>query len=124
VATVMRVVPQLIQSGHVKRAGLGITFFADTLTRRWGVKGVVIRDVVAGSAADRAGLQPSKVDRAGRVSIGDVIIGIDDATIETYDDLYQALDPHEAGDQVTVRVLRDDRETSIKLRLQELSESE
>jgi S1-C subfamily serine protease len=124
VATVMRVVPQLIESGHVKRAGLGITFFADTLTRRWGVKGVVIRDVVAGSAADRAGLRPAHVDRAGRVRFGDVIIGIDDAKIETYDDLYQAMDQHQAGDQVTVRVLRDDRETSIKLRLQELSESD
>jgi S1-C subfamily serine protease len=124
VATVLRVVPQLIETGHVKRAGLGITFFADNLTRRWGVKGVVIRDVIAGSAADRAGLQASEVDRAGRVHIGDVIIGIDDAKIETYDDLYLALDQHQAGDQVTVRVLRDDRETSIKLRLQELAERE
>jgi S1-C subfamily serine protease len=51
------VVPQLIRYGKVVRAGIGVSMLPDTVTTRWGVRGVVIRSVAPGGPADRAGLQ-------------------------------------------------------------------
>ncbi|MFQ5599623.1 MAG: S1C family serine protease [Candidatus Krumholzibacteriia bacterium] len=118
VATVLRVVPQLIRYGVVKRAGLGVTLFNDIQARRWGIQGVVIRDVVPRSAAARAGLRPAHVDRFGRPQF-DVIIGIDDQGIENYNDLYTALDAHDPGDRVVVHYRRGRSQLETVVTLQE-----
>ena len=114
------VVPQLIEFGYVKRAGLGIRRVADNHARRWGIEGVIIQEVVSHGAAAEAGLRPARVDRRGRVRIGDVIIGIDDFKVSNFDDLYSALDGRKAGEKVIVHVRRDNRKVSVSLRLQEL----
>ncbi len=120
VATIKRVVPQLIEFGHVKRAGLGIRRVADNHARRWGIQGVIIQEVVRHGAAADAGLRPARVDRRGRVLIGDVIIGIDAYEITNFDDLYSALDGRKPGETVVVHVQRDNRKVSVRLRLQDL----
>jgi S1-C subfamily serine protease len=122
VATVMRIVPQLIREGRVTRAGLGITIFPDYLTQRWDVEGVPIRDVVRGSAAARAGLQGAEVDSWGRVRFGDIIVGIDGQTIENYAEMYTALDRHQPGDRVKVRYRRGERTRETDVTLQEVGE--
>jgi S1-C subfamily serine protease len=120
VNTVKRVVPQLIAYGRVRRAGLGVTLFTDALARRWGLEGAVIREVLPNTAAARAGLEGAQIDRRGRVRFGDIIVGIDDHRIATYDDLYTALDAKRPGDQVTVHYLRGRNERSVELDLIEL----
>lgn len=119
VATVKRIVPQLVDKGRVSRAGLGVQLIEDDLARRWGVEGVIIREVVQGSAADRAGLHGSVVERR-RIRLGDIIVGIDDKDIEKYDDLYTALDLRTAGERVKVRFLRGEEEREVWVELQEI----
>lgn len=57
----------------------------------FGQSGVSVQQVVNGSPADEVGLQA-----------GDTIVGIDEATIASSDDLTTALRTHQAGDQVKV----------------------
>ena len=122
VNTVERIVPQLIDHGRVKRPGLGVRLATDADSRRLGIQGVIVRDVELGGPAAEAGIQPLMVDRNGRTRIGDVIVGIEDREIRTYDDLYQALDQHEPGDRVTVKLLREGRTVEAKVRLTDLNQ--
>ena len=61
-----------------------------------------------------------QVDRRGNVYL-DVIVGIDDATVKSFDDLYRALDMREPGERVRLRVERDGREERFDVVLQELN---
>jgi S1-C subfamily serine protease len=63
-------------------------------------------DVGADAPAGRAGLEP-----------GDVIVGIDEETIETVEDFLGAMRRHEPGDRVTITVVRgaDDLELEALL---------
>jgi S1-C subfamily serine protease len=120
VSVIERVVPQILEFGHVRRAGFGVTLVPDNYARRMQVEGVVINTVARGGAASRAGLRGVSQDRYGNVELGDVIVGIDDIPIKTYDDMYQALEARRAGDRVKVRVRRDARERDVEIVLQEL----
>ena len=121
VNTVKRIVPQLIHYGKVKHAGLAISVIPDALAGRWGVKGVIIRSVAAGTEAAKAGLQPIKVDQWGRVRSFDDIIAIDGKAINNFDDLFAALDTHQPGDKVTLTVQRGGKTVQVPLKLEDLS---
>jgi len=120
VDVIKRVVPQLIEFGKIKRAGLGISLIRDDLARRWRISGVIVRSVVEGGPADRAGIRSLEADRSGRATSFDVIVGVDGTKVEKYDDLYRALDQREPGDEVEVRYRRGDREHKARVRLMEL----
>jgi S1-C subfamily serine protease len=107
VTTIRRIVPQLVRHGKVERAGMGITFLDDAVAARAGIKGVIITGVMRGSPAARAGIVPLRQTPGGGIVMGDVLVGVDEATIESYDDLYNALERYNAGDKVTVKVLRE-----------------
>jgi S1-C subfamily serine protease len=70
--------------------------------------------------ADRAGIKGLGRDRYGQLYIRDVIIGIDDHKIASYDDLYNTLDNHKVGDTVTVTVERNGQKRKVKLTLMRL----
>ncbi len=120
VDTIERIVPQLIQYGKVRRAGLGIHILRDAYSQQWGISGVIIREVQANAPAGRAGLRSMRVDRRGTVVSFDVITAIGEEPISGYDDLYQALDGREPGDRVTVHYERDGQPRKTTLILQEL----
>jgi len=105
VATVRRLVPQIIQYGHPRRAGLGIEIVPDAIARRAGIRGIIIDRVVPQGPAAAAGLR-GLFRRGDQVQLGDVIVGIDDDEIADYDDLFNALEDREAGEEVAVKVLR------------------
>lgn len=65
--------------------------------------GVIISDIVDGSAAAKSGLRR-----------GDTILKINDKYIFTADGLLKALRPFNPGDKVKVRYIRDGKEKSIK----------
>jgi S1-C subfamily serine protease len=119
VATVKRIVPQLIRFGDVPRAGLGVDIVSDYQARRLGVRGVIISNVRRGSAAERAGLRSAE-RVGGRSWRFDTIVEIDGRPIERFDDLYHALEDREAGDRVALRFIRDGREYETDVVLQEL----
>ena len=119
-SVIERVVPQILEFGHVRRAGFGVTLVPDNYARRWGVQGVIIRETLRNGAAARAGLRGVAVDRTGQVRLGDIIVGIEGRTVRTYDDMYQALEMRRAGERITVRTRRDNRERDVQIVLQEL----
>ena len=121
VDVVNRVVPYLVRGEKVRKPALGVGIAGDHVIRQLGLNGgVLILTVEAGSAAERAGLQPTRRDRRGRTVIGDVIVAIEGKPLEDTNDLYRALDQHEIGDTIEVTVLRDGRRLSVDLTLQVL----
>ena len=119
-STVARVVPQLIRYGRVKRVGLGISIVRDEMARRWGVEGAIVEAVAENGAAARAGIQPLDVSR-GHILLGDVIIEIAGKPIRSFDDLYQAFEDKEEGDVVELKVERDGKRRSVKVKLQQVN---
>ncbi|MGD2090185.1 MAG: trypsin-like peptidase domain-containing protein [Candidatus Aminicenantes bacterium] len=117
VDTIKRVVPQLIKYGKVIRPGLGISLLSEQYTRRYNIEGVVVLEVEPDGPADRAGIKGLGRDRYGQLYIRDVIIGIDDHKITSYDDLYNTLDNYRVGDRVTVTVERDGKKRKVQLTL-------
>jgi S1-C subfamily serine protease len=120
VSTVNRIVPQLIKYGRVSRPGLGIQVVNDALARRAGIQGVIIAEVQRGSAAAKAGLRGLQRDRYGDAYIGDVIIGINDKQVRNFGELGDALEQYWVGEVVTVKIVRDGEERSVKAQLQQV----
>jgi S1-C subfamily serine protease len=121
VSTVRRVVPQLIQFGKVVRPALGVYLFGDEIARQWGIrKGVVIRHVVPGSSAAKAGLEGAKIYNTGEVELGDIIVHVADKEVVDTDDLLNELERHRVGDEVEVGIQRGSEVRKVKVRLQDL----
>jgi S1-C subfamily serine protease len=115
--TISRVVPQLIAKGHTEQLGFEIRIDPlGRLERRFGIRGVVVLDVVPGGEAQRAGLRGITQTPSGLV-LGDVIVGLDEAKIDDYDDLYNALDERHAGDRVRVKINRQGSELTLSMQL-------
>ena len=74
---VNRIVPELIRSGRIVRPGLGVQIADEQIAQRLGVNGVLVVDVAKGSAASKAGVQPTRRDAEGRLRLGDIITMID-----------------------------------------------
>lgn len=120
VDTVNRVVPRIIADGEYRRPVMGISVREDmnqALTRRFGVEGVAIIEVVPDGGADKAGLTGIEVNGQS-IRLGDVIQAIDGDEIKSIDDLYSALDMREAGDVIEVTVARDGEQRTVKVELQ------
>ncbi len=117
---VRQLVPQLIQYGKIIRPGLGISLVDDSIARRLGVKGVIIYRVARGSAAQRAGLKGLSENDWGQVRLGDIIVGINNETVTTYDDLGTELENYQVGEAVNVKILRNEREMTVQVKLQEV----
>ena len=120
VDTVNRVVPQLIAYGKLIRPGLGIRSVSESLSRRWGIKGVAIYDVKEGGTAARAGLRGVREMESGEVILGDIIVGIDGQPVESLEDLLDILDKHKVGDEVTLEYLREEVKKKITVTLQQI----
>jgi S1-C subfamily serine protease len=115
---VNRIVPQLITHGKVIRAGIGVSMVSDVIAARWGVQGVVIRQVTSGGPADRAGLRGLRSVSGRHISLGDVVKSIDGEAVRTVDDLLTILDRHKVGDRVNLEVERDGASRTVRLTLQ------
>jgi len=84
------------------------------IERRFGIRGVVVLDVVAGTPAAKAGLRGIS-QTFGGLSLGDIVVGIDDQKVDDFDDLYNALDHHHAGETVAVKVRRGNDVATVKI---------
>ncbi len=113
VATIRRIVPQLIQHGRVAQPGLGVTLISDDIAARVGISGVIIRQVQRGTPAAKAGLRGLSQARSGDVVLGDVIVGIGNTPVRNFDDLYNALDRHRVGEKVVVKLERGEERRKL-----------
>ncbi len=102
VDVVNRIVPQLIKTGRVPRPGIGITVLPEEIAARVGASGLIIADVLSGSAAQKAGLQGV----AGQV-IGDVITHVNGQPVRTLAEFAEALGKVGVGNRAELTVQRD-----------------
>jgi S1-C subfamily serine protease len=126
--TAKAVLADLMRYGRVKRPSLGIVSYAigPDLAQQMGLSadyGVLIQKVIPGGAAERAGLHGGN-ERAyvGNTEIllgGDLIIAIDGRQITDPQDIASVLEKHQAGDTISVTVLRGRRQMTLKLVLGE-----
>ena len=111
-ATVKEIVDQLIQQGYVSgRPTLGIE--GETLSTFYQYyyrfpAGMLITEVEQGSYAHYYGIEP-----------GDILMGINDTTVTSMDEMNAVLWEHEVGDVVTVYIYREGRQASVELTLTE-----
>jgi S1-C subfamily serine protease len=121
VDTVNRVVPQLIAEGRYIRPSLGITVDADVdraIREQIGIAGVLVLQVSPGSGAEAAGLRATRIDDAGEVVPGDIILAVDGRPVENVSGLLSILDDYRVGDSVTLRVWRAGDEVELEVTLQ------
>ncbi len=111
-------VPDLIKYGKINRPSLGIEVANAQTTQRLGLRGALITHVIEGSAAEQAGLQPTYRDRNGRIRLGDAIIGINAEKVESSNDLQLILEKYKIGDNVKVKLLREEREQEVVVKLE------
>ncbi len=118
-----RIVPQLVRSGVVSRPKLGInTRDVEALKNQVDLpvsEGVLIWQVVPGSAAANAGLRGLTQTENGDVELGDIIVGIDSEKVGNTDDLYRVLDKHQVGETVRVEIMRNSKRVTVPVRLME-----
>jgi S1-C subfamily serine protease len=119
VDTVNRVVPRIIAYGRYVRPTLGISANDDVSRRvlQGADPGIVVLQVQQGSPADRAGLRAAQMTSAGRVVLGDVIVGFNGQGVEDFADLVRMLDQHVFGDEVTLKVRRGGETRDVKVTL-------
>jgi S1-C subfamily serine protease len=124
VSIASRVVPQLIQRGHVIRPDTGITrvYQSD--------RGLLVATMTPGGPAEAAGLKGIKVirqrkrngpfvyeteslDRSG----ADLIVAVDGEHVTSADEFLDIVESKRPGEEVTLTVVRQNREVDVRLRL-------
>ncbi|MET0410535.1 MAG: trypsin-like peptidase domain-containing protein [Polyangiaceae bacterium] len=117
VSAIAQVVPQIIKDGRAEQIGMGVRIDSEQfLERQFGVRGVLVIQVYPNTPAAKAGLRGTTRTPRG-LSLGDIIIKIDDVVISDYDDLYTELDKRKAGDKVKLRLLRGDQQIDVDVDL-------
>lgn len=111
------VVPELIQHGKIKRPSLGIDVAQAQLERRLGIEGALVLRVEDGSAADRAGIQPTYRNNYGEIVLGDIIVGIGNENIKSSTEIPLALEKFNPGETVKIRVKRNGKVQELNLKL-------
>ncbi|EES10940.1 hypothetical protein BDA96_06G117700 [Sorghum bicolor] len=119
-STVLKIAPQLIQFGKVRRAGLNVDFAPDPIAYQLNVRnGALILKVPGGSAAAKAGLAPTGRGFAGNIVLGDIIVAVDGKPVKGKSDLLRVLDDYGVGDQVTLTIRRGSETLEATLPLEE-----
>ncbi|MBN1224270.1 MAG: Do family serine endopeptidase [Candidatus Aminicenantes bacterium] len=108
------IVAQLKTRGRVVRGMLGVTIYPVTdefmeLLKLKSKKGAVINEVTPGSPAEKAGLQTY-----------DVIIAVNGEPIKDNNDVRFKIAETEPGTEVELKVIRDEKEMEVKVKVAEL----
>lgn len=93
-----------------------------------GEKGFLVIDVLRNSSAEDAGIRGGYISsniNGNQIELGgDIIIGIENVTIGSVEDIRKALSTKQVGDTVQLTVYRDNRTVEIPVTLKEGSESD
>jgi S1-C subfamily serine protease len=106
VDTINRIVPKILRTGVVARADIGATFAPDAVLRDLELPGALIVNVPPGSAAERAGLQPTVRTASGAIRLGDIVTAVEETPVSDVNDLLAAIDQYDPGDTVKLSILR------------------
>ncbi len=108
------VMDQILEHGRVIRGWLGVVIQEVTpdIAEAIGVReGIIIAQVMKGSPADKYGLK-----------VGDVIVEVDGKKIDSVRDLQLRIMRTKPGTEVTLKVIREGKKKSIKVKVGELPE--
>ncbi|GLJ22909.1 hypothetical protein SUGI_0432150 [Cryptomeria japonica] len=98
---VLKIIPQLIQSGKVVCPGLNIEIAPDAIANQLNVRtGALVLSVPGESAAANSGLIPTKRGFAGKIILGDVIIGVENSPIKNATELSKVLEDYSVGNMI------------------------
>ncbi len=117
------VFPQLIKTGKVPHAYVGVTTAPVTAALAKALKlpvsnGALVQAVQTGSPADKAGLIAGKTQTAGGViGGGDLIVAVDGKTVTTPSDIATAISDNKPGDTITVSYYRGQAKRTATLTL-------
>ena len=123
VATIARIVPQLISAGRIVRPETGIVAVTQSEI------GLRISQLAPGGPAEKAGLRGPTVIRKRRGPIlyeavdrstADVITAVDGDPTLTVDEFLSVIESKRPGDEVTITVLRQGKEAHVSLKLSEV----
>jgi S1-C subfamily serine protease len=111
IATAKPIADQLVATGHVVHASMGVSYVPlnSAIAIQLGItaqQGVVVTDVSPGSPAADAGLQPQ-----------DVITAINDQPLNTESALAQIVNSHQPGDTLTLTVIRGTQQLTLQVTL-------
>jgi S1-C subfamily serine protease len=115
---VNRVVTKAIAEEQPPKAALGVIIASNNPKVETGVEGVLILNVLKGSAAEKAGLRPTRRTTGGGARLGDIIVAVGKDRVRTQEDLQQALKKYAVGDTVDVTVSRDGRQVRVPVTLE------
>jgi S1-C subfamily serine protease len=124
--TVEDVVAQILQTGRVEHAYLGIAGRAvtDDFAETYNLPveaGVLVEEVRAGTGAAKAGLEAgdTEVVVAGQTYVlgGDIIVAVDGKPISSTGELRDAIAAHKPGDKIKLRFYRDGKRMSVTVTL-------
>ncbi len=104
------VIPDLVEYGEVRRPVLGVELVHGQYVQRWEMQGAMVLSVSPESGAEDAGLIPLQQSTTGKITYGDLIIGVQDRAIKDNNDLILALENYEPGDTVSLKLIRADEE--------------
>jgi S1-C subfamily serine protease len=123
VNTAKEVIRDLEDDGRVDKPYLGVNTVTLTqgLAQQLGIdaeQGALVVSVAEGGPAAAAGLRgASPADTGALTAGGDVIVRFGDRQITSSDDLGSAIADTEPGQTIALRVLRDGRERTVRIRL-------
>ena len=122
--TALRILPDLLEYGYVRRPWLGIEPIPTVYLRRIGIDvpdGLLIASVVIGASADQAGLRgATRTVKVGRYKVpwgGDIITHINGSPVFTMEDLAQQIETRKSGDEVTISYIRKESVDSVIVKL-------
>ncbi|MCB0261610.1 MAG: DegQ family serine endoprotease [Calditrichaeota bacterium] len=107
------VMQDILEDGKVSRGWLGVQIgpVSKEVAEMYNMKnddGVLIRSIEKNSPAEKDGVEP-----------GDIILGVDDNTVKSPTELSSVIGSKNPGDKVTLKLLRDGKEKSVKVELGE-----
>ncbi len=116
----MELISQIKEYGKVIRTKLGIScvnITSQTASQLGedvtAADGVYVSSVEKDSACDKAGIQA-----------GDIIVGVDDASVQNINELNQIKNKHKEGDKITLKIIRDKKFETVEVILQADDSSE
>ena len=118
-----RILPELIKSGRVPHAYIGVTTapVSPTIVQDFNLpssNGALVQAVEPGSPAAKAGLRPGKTRTAtGLIVGGDLIVGVGGKRIDTPSDIAGSIATAKPGDTVTIDFYRGRTKRSVELTL-------
>jgi S1-C subfamily serine protease len=123
-STVSSIVPQIISSGSVEHAylGVGVASLSESVASELGVPaGAMVTEVRQGTPAAEAGLRAASgsamVDGQSYPTGGDVITAVDGTAITDGASLQTAIDAKRPGDSVSITYTRDGTSTTVQVSL-------